>query len=149
MSRATSTLEALQAIYADNGNVITPAAVVKASRPVDAPLHSRFEWDDEIAGDRYREVQAAQLIRFAFVSVTTENRGPVRVRAFLAPHEPVPEDDDKPSYSYTAIGDLTDQGSHAVLVQMERDVAALRRKYRDHRDALDALLAATVSAVAS
>lgn len=66
---------------------LTPHEVVEASRPDDAPLHSAFEWDDEIAAEKYRETQACYIIRSvevvpegsskptrAFVSLTvTEN----------------------------------------------------------------------------
>lgn len=42
---------------------LTPHEVVEASRPDDAPLHSAFEWDDEIAAEKYRETQASYIIR--------------------------------------------------------------------------------------
>lgn len=42
---------------------LTPERLVEASRPKDAPVHDEFEWDDAIAGERYRNVQAAELIR--------------------------------------------------------------------------------------
>ena len=42
--------------------VLTPKRVVDESRPVDAPLHNEFEWDDSIAGEKYREEQARHLI---------------------------------------------------------------------------------------
>ena len=44
-----------------NGN-LTPSALVDESRPEDAPLHGRFEWDDEQAAELYREQQARQII---------------------------------------------------------------------------------------
>lgn len=37
--------------------------VVDEARPVDAPLHPNFEWNDGIAGERWREHQARNLIR--------------------------------------------------------------------------------------
>jgi hypothetical protein len=42
---------------------LTPEVLVEEARPADHPLHSRFEWDDSIAGEAYRKVQAAELIR--------------------------------------------------------------------------------------
>lgn len=38
--------------------VLTPKTFVSAARDVRSPLHAMFEWDDEIAGERYREDQA-------------------------------------------------------------------------------------------
>lgn len=52
----------LQAIYDARGTLSAPLVVDEARDP-NSPLHSRFEWDDTVAGDRYREVQARELIR--------------------------------------------------------------------------------------
>lgn len=62
---------------------LTPKALVNASRRKNAVLHDLFEWDNEIAAEKYRETQASYLIRSievvsagisepvrAFVSVT-------------------------------------------------------------------------------
>ena len=42
---------------------LTPQVVVDESRPEDAPLHPAFEWDDSLAGERYRHIQAKDLIK--------------------------------------------------------------------------------------
>ena len=42
---------------------LTPQVVVDESRPEDAPLHPAFEWDDSLAGERYRHIQARDLIK--------------------------------------------------------------------------------------
>jgi len=42
---------------------LTPEVVVEESRPDDAPLHPAFEWDDYVAGQRYRHIQAKDLIK--------------------------------------------------------------------------------------
>jgi hypothetical protein len=47
----------------DNYGTLTPENVVKAASPPTHPLHSRFEWDDSIAGHQYRLSQARTLIR--------------------------------------------------------------------------------------
>lgn len=54
--------EALAALEAEAGS-LTPPLVVEAARPSEAPLHPAFEWDDAIAGERYREHQASALIK--------------------------------------------------------------------------------------
>ena len=41
---------------------LTPKTLVDASRPEDAPLHNEFEWDDAIAGEKFREFQARKYI---------------------------------------------------------------------------------------
>jgi len=37
--------------------------VVEEARPEAAPLHPVFEWDDSVAGEKFRRVQASTLIR--------------------------------------------------------------------------------------
>jgi len=56
------TLDELTRIQQRDGD-LTAKAVVNESRPNEAPLHPIFEWDDEVAGERYREHQATNLIR--------------------------------------------------------------------------------------
>jgi len=54
--------EALRSIWEQDGNVTTNA-VVDAARPVKAPLHPVFEWDDAVGAEKYRQWQARVLIR--------------------------------------------------------------------------------------
>ena len=42
---------------------LTPKRLVDVSRPDEAPLHEEFEWDDAVAGEKYRETQANNIIR--------------------------------------------------------------------------------------
>jgi hypothetical protein len=51
----------VQQIYAVQG-AVTPEAVVEVARPSDAPLHPAFEWDDAVAAEAYREVQARAML---------------------------------------------------------------------------------------
>ena len=55
----------LLAIAGNNGGLLLPQTVVESARPIRSPLHSRFEWDDSTAGEKYRIWQARQLIRVA------------------------------------------------------------------------------------
>ena len=54
---------ALAAIGAQHQGVLNPRDIVEAARNPDHVLHSRFEWDDAIAGEAYRLEQASSLIR--------------------------------------------------------------------------------------
>ena len=49
---------------------LTPKELVDVSRPKDAPLHDEFEWNNTIAAEKYREVQAGYIIRSVAVKVT-------------------------------------------------------------------------------
>lgn len=66
-------LEALRAIADRNCGMITPGQVVDEARDPASVLHGSFEWDDTVAAEKYRVIQAQKLIR-AFV-VTIERGG--------------------------------------------------------------------------
>lgn len=53
--------DALEEIWSQHGTV-TQKLVVDWARPPSSPLHKYFEWDDKIAGEKYRENQALQMI---------------------------------------------------------------------------------------
>lgn len=57
-----------EAIEARDGR-LTKKAIVDAARPVDSPMHSMYEWDDAIAGEKYRESQAGFYIRSLEVTI--------------------------------------------------------------------------------
>lgn len=59
---------------------LTPASLVEVSRPASAPLHNEFEWDDLAAAEKYRQTQAAALIRNITVTVSDCEDSP---RAFV------------------------------------------------------------------
>ena len=57
---------------------LTNENLVNASRPEDAPLHNEFEWDDTIAAEKYRNVQAGKMINLLAVRIEEESDEPVR-----------------------------------------------------------------------
>jgi hypothetical protein len=82
----SSLREQLQDVYERRG-CLTPALVLDEARPVDSPLHARFEWDDTVAGERWRTVQAHELIQS--VRVTYQKGETLKeVRAFHAVRSP-------------------------------------------------------------
>lgn len=67
--------ERLEELRRANGEELTPQNVVDDARPDEAPLHPCFEWDDAEAAEKYRHVQARQIIRCVRV-VQSEDRAP-------------------------------------------------------------------------
>lgn len=64
--------------------VLTPELVVEESRSETAVLHSCFEWDDQKAANKYRVVQAHQILRTITARIpSNEGTEPVAVRAFV------------------------------------------------------------------
>lgn len=121
----TSLREQLQAVRAERGS-LTPETVVEAARPESHPLHSRFEWDDSVAGHEYRKVQAAELIRSVRVTYGKESDGqPKSVRAF------VPVRGESPQSVYEPIEEVMqdDFSRRLVLQQCRREWLTFERKF--------------------
>lgn len=118
----------LTSIYRDRGE-LTPQNVVDEARPDDHPLHSRFEWDDAVAGEAYRRVQAQELIRSVKIVYAESPRGERKsVRAFSSLHE---ASDDGAATGYAPTEDIVadDFSRQLLLRQCKREIDQLRTKY--------------------
>ena len=63
---------------------LTAKSLVDASRDEKAPLHNEFEWNDSIAAEKYREEQAANIIRHLIIVRTdTEEVRASKDRSFV------------------------------------------------------------------
>lgn len=60
-------------------NEITPKNVVDLARNENSKLHNDFEWDNEIAGEKYRLFQAREMIQLLAFEPIKENHEPTRV----------------------------------------------------------------------
>jgi tRNA A37 N6-isopentenylltransferase MiaA len=100
---------------------LTPRNLVEASRPDDAPLHDCFEWDDTAAAEKWRDAQAAYIIRSVEVSVT-EHSEPTR--AFVATVS-----DGKSEYRSVGYVLRDAESRDALLDSARRELLAFRRKY--------------------
>lgn len=123
----SSLREELESIYRQH-ETLSPKLVVDAARPVDHPLHNRFQWDDNKAGERYRLIQAAQLIRSVRVvfKENTETGEVSKVRAFVSTAL-----NDRPSAYMPVEESAADVFTHQlVLRDFERQILALKRQFR-------------------
>ena len=111
--------EELHRIYADRGQ-LKPADVVNESRPESAPLHPCFEWNDEVAAEKYREVQAGTLIRSITVVHETPTHEPVEVRAFVKPLE---------TYAPIEVVVNSEEQMSALLESALAELKAFEKKY--------------------
>ena len=80
-------LDILLAIREEFGE-LTPDIVVQAATPEDHPLHHRLEWNDTVAGAKYRKQQAHQLIRSVRVTYRDASDQEKSVRALIAMPRP-------------------------------------------------------------
>jgi len=82
-TRKMTQIDALMAIYERDNRVLTPRAVVDEARPESSPLHKAFEWDDTVAGEKYRLLQAQDLIRSFKCTITSSNNKTIKGVMFV------------------------------------------------------------------
>lgn len=129
-----SLLSELQAIRDERGE-LTPALVVETARDPEHPLHSRFEWDDSVAAEKWRLEQAGQLLRV--VKLPADPSRADDLRAFVAVKG---KDSHKADYVPTEEA-LTDEFVRKlVLRDMEREWRLLKRRYEHMREFADLIL---------
>lgn len=58
---------------------ITPSEVLERARDEKSELHKCFEWDDSKAAEKYRTIQAGDVIRALYIVHKDEEVAPVRV----------------------------------------------------------------------
>jgi hypothetical protein len=123
--RSVVTVE-LRRIVEEHGN-LEPEMIVAAARPKNSPLHELFEWDNKVAGDKYRIGQARTLIRIVREEIGEDADGaPIYVRAYTAARHAGREES-----GYLPTRDvLLSPVSEAILLRrLRREVAALNQRY--------------------
>ena len=122
----------LQAVY-DQHSELTPDLVVDVARDPEHPLHSRFEWDDSVAGEAWRRQQAHDLIRkVRVVYREADETGPEKsIRVFHAVRS------DK-GHVYEPVEKVVadDFTRRLLLNDMEREWKALRKRYQEFEEFL-------------
>lgn len=125
----------LQAVYDKHGR-LTSAIVIDVARDPDHPLHPRFEWDDSIAGEQYRYIQAGKLIRSVKITYTRRTRTSEDVRTLRAWHSlPDPETE----ASYRPLDEITEDpvATKILLAEMEREWRTFKRRWEHMREFVD------------
>ena len=119
----------LTGIYRAHGK-LTGQIVVEAARPESAPLHPAFEWDDSVAGERWREYEARTLIKQVSVVQTNEEQKQVLAPVFYHVPQTAGTESayhmtevvvEKPDMLMMALGQLQSQMS-----AIERSIDALK-----------------------
>ena len=116
-------LHELETIRRKHKGVLNPRDVVEFARNSDTALHQEFEWNDKIAGDAYRILQAREVIRTR-VTVLTPDTKPVRAYVSLP-------NDRKPNGGYRRINDVLEKPAwrEQLLKNAMADMRAFQTKY--------------------
>lgn len=105
---------------------LTPAELVEASRPEDAPLHGEFEWNIEKAAQNWNESQARYIIRSIVVQPKPDDKKSQPVRSFV--HVPG-EKSNTYEHISTVYGD--EAKTARLLTEAFREMRSFIRKYRN------------------
>lgn len=113
--------------------VLTPELVVEESRSETAVLHSCFEWDDQKAADKYRVVQAHQILRTITARIpSNEGAEPVAVRAFVHIDG---------NYESVAKAIVVPDMYQSLLNDAMKEMESFRQKYRNIQELSGVILA--------
>jgi hypothetical protein len=122
----------LRSIYEDRGR-LSPEEVVEIATPADHPMHDLFEWDDTQAAHNYRVWQAGQMIRSVKIlvtGVTNDEPDEFKIREWI----PARSIGLGKGYYLPEERVRQDPAARARLLRkMQRDIAAVRRRY-EHMD---------------
>lgn len=133
----------LAEIASANNGSLTPDLVVKDAEDSTSPLHELFEWDDGIAGHRYRIEQARQVITSVRVVITTEHKA---VSTVYYVRDPSAEHTEQGYVSIDKLKSDSDLARESIVMEFSRAASYLQRA-RIHAEALgmaedvDALIA--------
>lgn len=111
---------------------LTPKNLLDANREVGSPLHDDFEWDDNVAAEKYREDQAAYFIRQITVVEERPSKESVPVRAFVN----IKVNDTRSYLSISRV--LSDNELRAnLLLKAKADMQVFKMKYESLEELSD------------
>jgi len=119
---------------------LTPAIIVEYSKKEDDVLYPCFEWQDEIAAQKYRQEQAREILRHLVV-VRHKNEEEKQVRAFL--NVVTKNEEEKQSSIFLSVDAVMSNAEYKnyVLQEALRELNAFKNKYNDLHELAKVFLA--------
>lgn len=108
---------------------ITSQFVLDSARDTDSPIHSMFEWDNAIAGEKYRLHQATTIILSLKVEKETEKK-PKVLRAYYN----VSETEKKGSFINVDSAFSNPDTQEIILKRALREFQSFRNKYENLKE---------------
>ena len=128
-SVAADTIKSLQKTLGKDN--VTAVELLDASRDENAPLHSCFEWNDDIAAEQFRICQARHLITSIEVTIIT-NDTPVQTRGFVNVNTVAPKKQGE--YVSVEVAFSKDDYRRQVLCNVLSELRAFQRKYAVYQE---------------
>ena len=104
---------------------LTREKVVEYAKDEKSELHKCFEWDDKIAGEKFRLVQATNVL--TSISIVYEEEPKRTTRLFVN----IKNDDEKREYKNIVSVLENDREYQQLLDKAERDFISYKTKYND------------------
>ena len=109
---------------------LTAKSVVEASRDKTAPLHDEFEWDDEVAGEFWREHQARRMICNLTITVETEDKQELPIRAYVAIASKEESDKERPlRYENISTVLRSEEKTNSLMDMAMKELMSFKKKY--------------------
>jgi hypothetical protein len=116
----------LERIHAEREG-LRPAEVVEEARPKTAALHPAFEWNNGVAGEKWREHQARKLIRSIEVVEDRDGEEPLATKVYVHvqdAYHPVEQVIRSPDMFTAAVGELNAKMNAAARALADLETAA-------------------------
>lgn len=127
----------IESIQQKNNGVCHPKQLVEVSRSPKAKTHKMFEWNDKVAGERYREDQARLAIRCLVVTYEHGDGKDREVKAFSQ----VQRDEDGNGYARTIEAMSDDLDRDYILNAALSQLRAWRRRWNQLNEVADTVTA--------
>lgn len=108
----------------DQHGEITPALLVESSRKKKSVFHKYFEWDNEIAADSWRFMQARYMLGAIQVNVISEGK-PRQMQAYQITKKATAKTGNT---TYTKFSALTQENKAFILQQCVTDLVRVKNK---------------------
>lgn len=129
--------ESIERMMTEKGGMVQPVDIVNAAEYHSSPFHDYFEWDNELASNKYRIWQARGLIA-GIIQVTVKTNGAgIEQRAFLNVSVNKGEERVEPVYVTTERA-LTDvEFREQTLAKAIKEIQYWQRQYSDYAELAD------------
>jgi hypothetical protein len=111
---------------------LTPESVLEAARDPDTALHDQFEWDNEVAGHKWRLNQARHLIIDMQTTVKTSEGRELTVREFVN----IKHEEGSNKGIYISFVDAREDPNpwRQVMEAVVKDLESVNRKYEAYSE---------------
>ncbi len=127
----------LEEIAGDNEGNITPQKIVDRARPKNSPNHSVFEWNNKVAGEKYRLEQSKLAVRNVKAIYEDEQGEEKEIRAWTSIVDPDP-DSKKRVYVDTFEAMNEKEIREQMLMQALQGLISWRKKWAEYAELAEA-----------